>query len=344
MVTFMRRHAEIENDQMPGQDSFLDVITNIVGILILLVLIVGVRSSQARHHKASQRSTPESFDEASIREARVSASDSERRVGQLVQQVLDTRQEAVLREKERTLLHALVLRGEQEIADRREKLNAEDQRDFDVRRQLNEAQLKLDELTRRQLALLAQEPDVEEIECQPTPLAKVVTGEQTHILLADDYVAVVPFKELLDQMLDDAKKNIWRLKNEDVMERAIGPVDGFRLRYSFIKSEVVARGQAGAMVTGRVSQFDECHFIPVSSPTGEPAQQALQSGSEFQQHLERLNPHRTTVTIWTYPGNFDRLREVKRFVRERGFQIAARPLPPGVPIGASRTGTESVSE
>jgi hypothetical protein len=157
-------------------------------------------------------------------------------------------------------------------------------------------------------------------------------------------VAVVPFKVLLDQMLDDAKNNIWRLKNEDVMVRTIGPEGGFRLRYSFIKSELVARSHAGNVVAGRFSQFDECQFIPVSSPTGEPALQALELGSEFQQHLERLNPHRTTVTIWTYPGNYDRLREVKRFVRERGFQIAVRPLPAGVPIGASRTGTESVAE
>jgi hypothetical protein len=39
--------AEVDADQMPGQDSFLDVITNIVGVLILLVLVVGLRSSRA---------------------------------------------------------------------------------------------------------------------------------------------------------------------------------------------------------------------------------------------------------------------------------------------------------
>src|SRR3954464_13792726 len=43
------KRVEIEADQMPGQDSFLDVITNIVGILILLVLVVGLRSSRSVH-------------------------------------------------------------------------------------------------------------------------------------------------------------------------------------------------------------------------------------------------------------------------------------------------------
>src|SRR5437764_3602466 len=41
------KRVEMEADQMPGQDSFLDVITNIVGILILLVLVVGLRSSRS---------------------------------------------------------------------------------------------------------------------------------------------------------------------------------------------------------------------------------------------------------------------------------------------------------
>jgi hypothetical protein len=66
--------------------------------------------------------------------------------------------------------------------------------------------------------------------------------------------------------------------------------------------------------------------------------------SELRQYLQRHNPQGTTVTIWTYPGNFDRLREVKREIRRLGYQIAVRPLPKGVPIGASRTGTESVTE
>jgi hypothetical protein len=134
------------------------------------------------------------------------------------------------------------------------------------------------------------------------------------------------------------------MNEEDVMERTIGPVDGFRLRYVFVKSEVLGRGPSGSVVAGRFSQFAQCHFLPVQSPTGEPAGEALQPTSEFRHHLARLNRERTTVTIWTYPGNYDRLREVKRVVREMGFQIAVRPLPTGVPIGASRSGTESVSE
>ena len=79
----MRRHAEEQHDQMPGQDSFLDVITNIVGILILLVVIVGVRSSQAKRFAAASADTDDASGEVVIREAYASAKSSERDVSQV---------------------------------------------------------------------------------------------------------------------------------------------------------------------------------------------------------------------------------------------------------------------
>jgi hypothetical protein len=222
-------------------------------------------------------------------------------------------------------------------------LNTHDQRDFDLRRKLTEAQTTLETLTREQIALLSQEPDVEEIECQPTPLAKVVTGTEVHVLLAEDHVAVVPFDDLLELMKQDVTENIWRLREQDELDRTIGPIGDFRLRYWFVKTAVVARTDAGAMVAGSFPRFSRCYFLPLASPVGEPAVEALMPGSDFSRQIERVRPG-TTITIWTYPGNYDRLRELKRVVRENGFQVAVRPLPPGMPIGASRGGSESVSE
>jgi hypothetical protein len=340
----VQRHAEIENDQMPGQDSFLDVITNIVGILILLVMIVGVRSSQARRYGSIEQTAEHPSSEKLIHEAYASAQNTERNVSKLIQQVISTRREALIREQERLLLNTIVADAEQKVAEQRAQLSSEERRDFDVRRQLAEAQFMLDGLTREQVALLSREPDVEVIECQPTPFARTVTGKELHVLLADDHVAVVPFEELLEQMKADVQENIWRLRQQDELERAVGPIGGFRLRYWFIKADVIARSEAGTMRAGQIPQFSHCFFLPVHTPAGEPAAEAVLPNSELRQYLQRHNPQGTTVTIWTYPGNFDRLREVKREIRRLGYQIAVRPLPKGVPIGASRTGTESVTE
>ena len=342
------RHAKDEADEMVGHDSFLDVVTNIVGILILLVMVVGMRASQAAFAAAETKTADEAaepiVDENELRAAIQSTAETERDVHEIIRRAASARQETYLREKEREALHTIVAAAEQEIASRRAQLNSDDQRDFDLRRQLNEAQLALDELAREQIALVSQPEEVEEIECEPTPIARAVTGKEVHLLLADDHVATVPFEVLLELMKSDVLENIWRLRQQDKLERTVGPVDGFRLRYWFVKTQVIGRSEAGTMMAGSIPRFSHCFFIPMTTPVGEPAAESLLPNSEMQHFLQRLDPAATTVTIWTYPGNYGRLRELKRAIREWGFQTAVRPLPPGMPIGASRSGSESLAE
>jgi hypothetical protein len=338
------KRVEVEADQMPGQDSFLDVITNIVGILILLVLVVGLRTSHSVHDAPPSVIAEQSRDETKLRKAYNDALATEHNVRELVQRVGNAHNETEFREGERAWLSTTIAGAEKEIEGRRAQLSTDAQRDFDLRQQLATAQATLDDLTRQQVALMSREPNVEEIECQPTPVAKAVSGTEVHVLLADEHVAVVPFDELLEEMKADAQANSWRLRQQDQMERSIGPINGFRLRYFFVKEDVVGRSDAGTYMTGKVYRFSHCYIVPVATPAGEPAQEALAPNSQLFQSLHRLKPEGTTITIWTYPGNYDRLRELKRAIRQVGFQIAVRPLPKGMPIGASRHGSDSLSE
>jgi hypothetical protein len=342
------RHVEDDADELAGQDSFLDVVTNIVGILILLVMVVGLRSSQAvatavaiQHDSPNSQRTADAED---VHLAYRAVADNERDLRELIRRAYDSRQDAKLREQERLWLNTAVAEAEQEIAARRARLSAQDQRDYDLRRQLMEAQMKLDELAREQVALLSLEPDIEEIRCEPTPIAKAVTGKEVHIQLADDHVAIVPADELTKQMHDDFSQNSWRLKQEKEMIRTIGPLNGFRLKYCFVETDFVSHGKNGAVTSGRAAEFCGFYLLPVTSPLGEPAIEAMSPGSELRQCLQQFDPARTTVTIWTYPGNYDRLRELKRSIRELGFQTAVRPLPKGSPIGFSPSGSRSVSD
>jgi hypothetical protein len=336
------KRVEIEADQMPGQDSFLDVITNIVGILILLVLVVGLRTSHSVHGAPDAESSAQARGETEFRQAYNNALTTERGVRDLVQRVGNAHHESDFREDEREWLSTTVAAAEKEVEARRAQLSVDGQRDFDTRQKLANAQTTLDDLTRQQIALMSREPAVEE--CQPTPVAKAVTGKEVHVLLSDDHIAIVPFDELLDQMKQDAQANVWRMKQQVQMERTIGPVNGFRLKYCFVREDVVGRSPAGTYTAGSVSRFSHCFVIPVSTPMGEPAKEALQAKSDFFQQLQQFRPEGTTITIWTYPGNFERLREYKHAIRQMGFAIAVRPLPKGMPIGASRHGSDSLSE
>jgi len=338
------KRVEIEADQMPGQDSFLDVITNIVGILILLVLVVGLRTSKSVREAPDSAAGHASYAQENLQQVYSSALTTEFQVREAVRKASDVHNEADFREAERQALVTAITEVEQKLAEQRSKLSTEGQRDFDLRQKLNEAQTKLDELAREQIVLISQEGPSEELECQPTPLAKFVKGKEIHVLLSEDHLALIPFDELIEAMKADIKENMWRLQSQDELVRTIGPIEGFRLKYCFNKEDVMRASAAGTYMMGTICRFSHCYFLPVTTPAGEPAADSLGAQSELMQLLSRERADGTTVTFWVHPGNYDRLLGLKRAVRDRGFQVAVRPLPKGVPMGAARDGTKSLVE
>ena len=146
------RVAEDELPDMPGQDAFLDVLTNMVGIIILLVVVMGLRSSRAASialakqdptlAAAATRAAAEDDLQNSCREAAATQDE----VRHLVKQVVNVRRETLFREQERNELSTYVAAFEQELNERRAGLSADEQRDFDLRRQLAEAETTLDEV------------------------------------------------------------------------------------------------------------------------------------------------------------------------------------------------------
>ncbi len=98
------KRAEMEADQMPGQDSFLDVITNIVGILILLVLVVGLRTSKSVHESPGGEAEVAQGQEQ-LKRAYTSAITTEGNVRELIRRVGNAHQEANFRDEERNWLN-----------------------------------------------------------------------------------------------------------------------------------------------------------------------------------------------------------------------------------------------
>ncbi len=57
MSRYRRRGSS--STEAPGQDSFLDIVANLVGILIILVMVVGARARQALQQVAETPATEE---------------------------------------------------------------------------------------------------------------------------------------------------------------------------------------------------------------------------------------------------------------------------------------------
>jgi hypothetical protein len=338
-----------DSGDFSGQDSFLDIVANIVGILILLVVVVGVRASQDAVAAAQVERKPlptakAAVDPDQLRKAERLAIDAHKDVETVIKQVVNVNQAAALRDEERIVLNTMVTSAEREIAEYRAKLSEQEQLDFDVRRQLSEAKNTLDNLTREQVSMLTQAPKVEELENLPTPLARTVSGDEVHLRLDKGRVAFIPVDELIAQLQEDAEDNRWRLKDRDVVDSVVGPLNGFRLRYRLRKRQLVLRDPSGAVQRATVTNYTGWQLLPTKQELGEPVDQAVLPNSDLMHFLKPYRPESTTVTVWTYPGSFNEFRQLKQTLFEMGFGTAARPMPEGKLIGGSPQGSKSSAQ
>ncbi len=107
-----REPAEVES---AGHESFLDVVTNIVCILIILVMIVGQR---AHDMIVAENSAPSGPAQAAI-EAQQTATSLEQDVNRLSSEIATVQQTAAERFMERDQLSTILTAAEHELAQRR---------------------------------------------------------------------------------------------------------------------------------------------------------------------------------------------------------------------------------
>jgi hypothetical protein len=60
--------------------------------------------------------------------------------------------------------------------------------------------------------------------------------------------------------------------------------------------------------------------------------------------LNRLNPERNSITLWVYADSYPLFRKLREDLHARGFLVAARPLPDGIPIRGSPAGSLSAGQ
>lgn len=322
-----RKHVEHE---AAGSDSFLDIITNIVGILIILVVVVGERAKTA---PVELEPVPPSRE---LLSAHTESLQLEKDVHRLAAQMATVQSELRARFAERGRLSTLIGAIEHDLAERRESLDAQSRVRYDLDRELAVARDDLARLdAERREAERAAAPKTIEIENHPTPIGKTVDSREAHFQLIRGRLAFVPYDSLVDRLRSSLRSNVARMQDQSELVDTLGPVEGFRLRYVI---------QRSAMPGGSYFQVTYVEFIPVSSQLGEPVDVALRPGSQFRETLQMFSPGRYTITVWCYPDSFDEFRKLKKELYALGYSVAARPLPEGMPIGASPRGTKSSAE
>lgn len=349
--------AKQQSFDLSSQDSFLDIVANIVGILILLVMVVGVRAARTPDNAASEAAkaaveqlaqdsvveevaerTEKIDEEQQLVDALKQIASTQSTAERKVRQALKQKREVLERDKERVELIAFVTQVKEEIESQRQNLDANDRRDFDLRRQLTEAQIKISELTREQVALASQEQakEVKTLESFPTPLAETANGDEIHLRLSHGRVKVVPTESLIREAGATFRQRTSALQNRDVADFTIGPIDEFRLRYTLAKRTVNSAQGVGTFVQAVMFEF-----LPVEPEIGELVDDAMEDNSNLAAALNARRAGSTAVVVWAYPDSFKEFGRLKKWLYERGYKTAGRPKREGSVIASSIFGRKS---
>ncbi len=323
----MSRRIPEQGDAFGG-DSFLDVICNTVGIMIILVLIAGMRAKNAAV-PAPADAAPAASTELAALESETDALEGD--VLHLADDIERLKREAAARAHERSQLAYAVAARRRELDDKKLKLDAGQHAEFDLRRSASEAERQLHEMLGQLNATEQGKRPSIKVTSYPTPISKTVTGKELHLQLRGGRIAYVPINEFEGRLPGEIRRVQHRLADATEVSDSCGPIDGFRMRYTFER-------------IGNYARLRQCEFVPISPGLGETLEQALGPNSELRARLGQHRPAATTITLWTYSDSFNAYRRMKEELYQAGFSVAGRPMPDGKQIGGSPSGTKSAAE
>jgi hypothetical protein len=351
----MRRRRQHTQEIGFSFDSFLDVVANVVGIIIRLILVVwvGARSYSSIKPPPLPAQAPAAVWQEPAEQPEPLTDEVQRQRQELARleallaeqlgQVGEVRQVRQQVEGDLTRLEGQRLRTEKQQADVEENLR---------RVQAGQvAALSLDEI-RKRCAKLTEEiqarrklPPAGKTLRYLTPVSRPVHSEELLFECCGGRVAFIDIAALLTEMKRGVEDSMEQLRKQWQVHGTAGPVGPFRLSYVVDRERAPFEAGLGGTPdphAGFHASLAGWDVEPVTTPRGETLAVALAAGSEFRQIADTIDPQQSTVTFWVYPDSFALYRRLRDYLYERGVVVAGRPLPEGAKITFStRRGTVS---
>ncbi len=349
---FPRRQRRVR--EIPfSLDSFLDLVANVVGIIIRLILVAWVG---ARSYKALidipvpppdlPLSTPEELAaplKQELAKHRLDLQQTQERLLDQLRRVKELRADNDVTGREVAALSARRADLEKEQATLEAALRARGQSAASVAvslEELRQRRKRLDEEVRA----LEKLPPTKKVLRYRTPVSRPVRSDELHFECREGrvtFIDVAAFLAEIRQGMQDSGEELrsrWRVEG---VTSVIGP---FRVRYQVERQRGSLDGLGGDTPDADSSfRYGLSAWVvePLEPRHGESAEAALASGSAFRQVADRLDPEFAVVTFWVYEDSFPLFRTLRDYLYERGIEVAGRPLPLGYPIASSRRGTVS---
>ena len=328
-------------------DSFLDVVANVIGIIIRLILVawVGARTYTA----AMQFSDPAPLPAAGVALPTPKCSDDP------LASKLDLTKDELAQTRDQLLGKLRNLKGAEEqtrltraqlaqLARKNQELEAAQRalaKELEAKGQkVQRASLSLEGLRRRGREITE---EVKKLQALPTPakqlryhapVSRAVSGDEVFFECLNGRVAFIDMPAFMHEIRDNMTDIPDLLKRQGQVRRATNEVGAFRLQYVFERELSPLTSDFHYGMTGWVVE-------PVQLRRGETLAEALGPRSDFHRIADAIDPNQAVVTFWVYPDSFAIFRALRDYLYERNVEVAGRPLPMNAPIAASRTGTKS---
>jgi hypothetical protein len=336
MIRRRRRTREIPF----SLDSFLDVVANVVGIIIRLILVAWVGARTYTSLVPATRPAPTAGQtsgavtdplEDQLAQRRRELEQARQRLLQELNRLppIQEQQESAGRQLAGVKVQRQQLLQESNRAGTPALSSTKGAQDFSL------SLAELDDRGKRvrdQIAELEKLPPIKRVLRYRVPVSRPVTEQELHFECRAGRVSYVDFAGMRVEVQRAFEAGKDQLRQSGRLEGITPPLGAFQGHY------VLSQANDGL---GRVDM--DLEFEPIAEPRGETGQQALAPGSEFRRLVDGAAGRQTVVTFWVYPDSFVLFRQLREYVYEHNIEyVAARPLQTGQLIASStHRGTKS---
>lgn len=377
--------SRVREDKLDGfgSDSFLDIIANIVGILIILIVIAGLRVAQqpvvlstsaaptsdgasnpaGRSRIVDPIALDPSFtvalklpDRLPVDETpelpRVIEPDDklvsntvqlEEELNQLTARASRLKAEYGAQAEEARELNEQLAVARKNLNAMTAQLRARIDDETELKQELQKKKAELKELQRQLVDVETQSENVQVIRHRLTPIGRVVEQKELHFRVHQGRVSYVPIEELLERLKVQVQRQKNWLTKFHRHEGFVGPIEGFSMTY-VVERQTLSFVDQMRHGSGLMRiAVSEWVLDPEPDLVSESAATALRRDSRFFHRLQQADGP-TVVTFWVYADSFEAYRQLRDFAHQQGFQVAGRPLPEGIRIAGGPRGSRSSAQ
>jgi hypothetical protein len=177
-----------------------------------------------------------------------------------------------------------------------------------------------------------------------SPVARPVADDEYHFELRHDRITFIDLDKLMKLTKSDAQMRVRMSDRVGMVSSQVGPVGAFSLAYELAPTSPSDLDGLIERRSIRRYELQGWELIPESENRGETYEAARQPISDFTLALNRISPSRATITLWVYPDSFGLYRRIRADLVDKGYSVAARPLPAGLAIRGSPMGSQSAAQ